>query len=92
MTDPLIIRMRNLWRSALTNFLLEWRKDWVKYPSQRDAIEKDVRTYLASRDGREVMSLCGWEFGPREIDRAVAAVSAPKGGSELDIGNRRAAA
>ena len=91
MTDPLIIRMRNLWRSVLSGLLLEWRKEWVKHPSQRDRVEQEVRTYLASRDGREVIGLCGWEFGPREIDRAVAAIAAPKGGSKLDIGNRRAA-
>ncbi|MDN3714386.1 hypothetical protein QWZ10_25905 [Paracoccus cavernae] len=39
LADPQIIRMRNLWHSALSGLLLEWRKEWVKYPSQRDRVE-----------------------------------------------------
>lgn len=84
--------MRQLWRTVLHHALLDWRKEWLKASDDRRGhVVEDVRRYLASRDGREVVDLCGWQSSPIWIVAAISAVSAPLGESPIDDRRRGAA-
>lgn len=76
--------MITLWRKVLRTVLCDYRKEWLRAGSRRDAVLAGMRRYFASADGREVCALALLTVTADDMARMVAQVTAPAGTSALD--------